>query len=116
MNAYDFRTMGMIVFLAGLIVLGISGFADSQVGGGAAMSGQMVKGDVLNIEDDVYIVKEITGRETRLQVTKETRMEDRIKVGDKIEAQVTSDGQVTSMKVHIPDAVPSISNAPGPLP
>ncbi|HJU04593.1 MAG TPA: hypothetical protein VJ692_05525 [Nitrospiraceae bacterium] len=117
MTVYDFRTLSVITLLVGLIVLGAAASAHSQVGGGGgAMSGQMVRGDVLDIEDDIYVVKEITGHEARLKATKDTRMEDRIKVGDKIEAQVASDGHVTSMKVHIPDAASGTSITPGPLP
>ncbi|MGH7231910.1 MAG: hypothetical protein ACREJU_11220 [Nitrospiraceae bacterium] len=116
MKVYDLRAMGAVLSLCGVIVMGTAGSAECQMGG-AASPAQMVKGDVLDIEEgDVYVIKDITGHETRLHVNKETQMEDRIKVGDKIEAQVTSDGHVKSIRVHIPDGAPIKPMSPGQVP
>ena len=68
----------------------------------AAVLDQMIKGDVQMIEGEFYFVKDTTGHQVRLHVNNETKLEDRIKVGDKIEAMVTSEGHATSITVQIP--------------
>ncbi len=51
-----------------------------------------IKGDVQLIEGEIYSIKDISSHERRLRMNGETTAEDRIKVGDKIDADVTSDG------------------------
>lgn len=67
-----------------------------------AGSGQIVRGDVLLTEGEFYIVKDVTGHEVRLRVNKETKLDGTVKVGDKIEARVTSEGHATSLTLQIP--------------
>ena|SRR5215831_2413322 len=65
-----------------------------------------VKGDVLYWEDEELVVKEISGRQVRLRVTAETKIDGtsgRLKAGDKIAAQVNSDGRALSIKLQTPD-------------
>ena len=68
----------------------------------------VVKADVLYWEGEELIVKEISGHEQRLRVTAETKIEGavggRFKTGDKIVAQVTSDGRALSITLQIPDS------------
>jgi ribosomal 50S subunit-recycling heat shock protein len=60
-------------------------------------------GDVQIIEGEFYFIKDTTGHQVRLHVNNnETQLGDRIKVGDKIEARVTSEGHATSITVQIP--------------
>jgi hypothetical protein len=66
-----------------------------------SQTSQVVKGDVLMIEGDFYVVKDITGRETRLHVSADTKMDAKVKVGDKIEAHVTPDGHAKSITLQI---------------
>lgn len=54
------------------------------------------------IEGEFYFVKDTSGHQVRLHVNRETKLEDRIKVGDKIEAKVTPEGHVMVMAVQIP--------------
>lgn len=68
----------------------------------AAASDLTIKGDVQMIEGEFYFVKDTTGHQVRLHVNNETKLEDRIKVGDKIEASVTSEGHITSITLQIP--------------
>jgi hypothetical protein len=67
-----------------------------------------VNGDVLYWEGEELVVKEISGREVRLHVTAETKIEGvaggGLKTGDKIAAQVTSDGRALSVILQIPDS------------
>ena len=110
------RTLiGILGILAGLcpFLLGTPSFsADTPAAGSAS---DVVKGDVLDQEGEYYVIKEITGRERRVHVNADTRMEDRIKVGDKIEAHVASDGHAKSMKVQIPEAAPNSPASSGTL-
>jgi hypothetical protein len=62
---------------------------------------QTIKGDILNIEGEFVVIKDLSGHEVRLQVDKETRM-DRLKVGDKVTAVVRSDGRAESVTVQLP--------------
>jgi hypothetical protein len=66
-----------------------------------------VNGDVLYWEGEELVVKEISGREVRLRVTAETKIEGvagQLKTGDKIAAQVNSDGRALSITLQIPDS------------
>ena len=67
-----------------------------------------VNGDVLYWEGEEVVVKDISGREERMRVTAETKIEGvaggRLKTGDKIAAQVNSDGQALSVTLQIPDS------------
>jgi len=71
---------------------------------------QTVQGDVLKIEGDSYVVKDMTGKEIPLHVDKTTELEGSFKAGDKIEAQVTEKGHALSItKPLVADA-----QIPGP--
>jgi exosome complex RNA-binding protein Csl4 len=76
----------------------------------AAPDSQTVNGDVLKIEGEFYIVKDMTGKEIRLHVDQTTKLEGAIRAGDKIEAQVTEKGHAVSI------AKPLVADAqtPGP--
>ena len=64
---------------------------------GSAPAG-MVKGDLLRIEGDFYVVKDDTGKEVRLHVDKTSKVDGAPKPGDKVEAQVTAEGHAASLK------------------
>jgi len=86
-----------------------------------AMPEQVVKGDVLMTEGEFYIVKDITGHEVRLHVNKDTKLDGKVKVGDKIEARVTPEGHATSITLQIPQSgtapvVPTRPDMPSTLP
>ena len=52
---------------------------------------KMVNGDLLKIDGDYYVVKELrdAGKEIRFHVDKTTNLEGTFKVGDKVEVQAT---------------------------
>ncbi len=64
---------------------------------GTAPAG-MVKGELLRIEGDFYVVKDDTGKEVRLHVDKTSKVEGAPKAGDKVEAQMTAEGHAASLK------------------
>jgi uncharacterized protein YdeI (BOF family) len=96
------QSLGFSLAAALTLLLGMSVDAVSQISGGSSQAAQVVRGDVLNIEGDTYTIKDVSGHEVQLRVDKETRSEERIKVGDKIEAQISSDGHAQTIRVAIP--------------
>lgn len=67
-----------------------------------AASELTIKGDVQMIEGEFYFVRDTTGHEVRLHVNNQTKVEGKLKVGDKIEARVTSEGHANSIMLQIP--------------
>lgn len=83
-----------------------------EPGPGAAAS-TSVKGDILYIEGQYLVVKEVSGRETRVHVNGETKLSGvagRLKAGDKIEATITADGHATTVALQGLES----SSPPGP--
>ena len=98
------RSLG-IAMLATLGMVTLSHAADpipTDSSKSKLVSEQIVKGDVLMREGEFYIVKDTSGHEVRVHVNKETKVDGTVKVGDKIEARVTSEGHATSLTVQIP--------------
>ncbi|HZC82679.1 MAG TPA: hypothetical protein VE222_13380 [Nitrospiraceae bacterium] len=90
----------LALFLVFAVVTQVEALEGSQP---AASAG--VNGDVLYWEGEELIVKEISGREVRLRVTAETKIEGvagPLKTGDKIAAQVTPEGRALSITLQIP--------------
>jgi hypothetical protein len=104
-GSMKFRVLTMSALVASFIGIVLPEIVIPQTSGAPAAGAHMVKGDVLNIEGDQLILKDVSGHEISLHVNQETRMEDRVKVGDKVEAQVTSNGHVASVRVQLPDDV-----------
>ena len=59
---------------------------------------QAVKGDLLKIDGEFYVVKDTSGKEVRLHVDTTSRLEGTFKAGDKIEAQASDKGHALSIK------------------
>jgi uncharacterized protein YdeI (BOF family) len=51
---------------------------------------QTIEGEVLRFEGNSYIIKDISGKEVRLQVDKATKMDGNLTAGDKIVAQTAA--------------------------
>jgi hypothetical protein len=81
------------------LVLGV-GMASLSFAAGdmAAPSSQTVKGDLLKIDGEYYVVKDTAGKEVRLHVDKTSQLDGTFKAGDKIEAQATDKGHASSIK------------------
>lgn len=85
------------------LVLLVPGVVFGQEGGKAPA---VVKGDVMYWEGEELVVKELSGREVRLHVNAETKIEgvaSKLKTGDKIEAAVNAEGHATSIRLQLPD-------------
>ena len=106
-------TLSFASFLS-LSSLGLAATAESAPAPSAATP-QTIRGHIQNIEGEVYSIKDVSGHEVQLRVTKETKVEGGLKpkVGDRIEAQVGADGQAISVALMIPEATPP-STTPRP--
>ena len=63
-----------------------------------ASAPKTVKGDLLKIDGEFYVVHDLKGKEIRLHVDQTTKLEGgAFKTGDKVEAQVTEKGHAVSM-------------------
>ena len=92
----------VIAFSFGMASLGHGAEPISTDSSKTAPSELIIKGDVQLIEGEFYFVRDTSGHEVRLHVNNETKLEGKLKVGDKIEARVTSEGHATSIIVQIP--------------
>lgn len=63
----------------------------------------VVQGDVMNIENGEYFIKDRSGHEIALKVDQATQIKERVKVGDRVEAQIGADGHADSIRVRLPD-------------
>ena len=64
----------------------------------AAPDSMIVKGDLLRIDGEFYVVKDTSGKEVRLHVDGTSKLEGTFKAGDKIEAQASDKGHALSIK------------------
>ena len=79
------------------------GQADAQEPAMKSSAGQTVKGDILYIEGEYLVVKEVSGRESRVHVNGETKLvgvAGKLKAGDKIEATLTPEGHATNIALQ----------------
>lgn len=101
--------------LAGFTLLLVAALAVPAAAETAKMQvpSNVVLGDLLYTEDGEYVLKDISGHEVRLKVDSRTQIKDRVKVGDKIEAQIGEDGHADSIRVKLPDEDMSRPVIPG---
>jgi len=60
--------------------------------------GYTLEGDILKVEGDVFVVKDVSGKEIRLQKASDTKIVGSHKVGERIRAEYTPDGKALSIK------------------
>jgi len=90
------KLIGLFIFA---VIIGVGMASYSYAAGDmAAPSSQTVKGDLLKIDGEFYVVKEMSGKEIRLHIDKTTALDGAIKVGDKVEAQATEKNHAASIR------------------
>ena len=82
----------MVVLLFSLRLVVHSGMAQVE------MSSQTIKGDLLSIKGDVYVIKDISGRLVYLHVDKNTKRERMLVPGERIEADVIIGERVIALR------------------
>lgn len=96
------RLLGLLAFAAilsvGMAPLIYAAEPMAAPGEMPAPGSQAVKGDLLRIDGEFYVVKEASGKEVRLHVDGSSKLEGTFKAGDKIEAQASEKGHALSIK------------------
>jgi hypothetical protein len=90
------KLIGLFLF-AVIISVGMASYSYAA-GDMAAPSSQTVKGDLLKIDGEFYVVKEMSGKEIRLHVDKTSTLDGSINVGEKVEAQATEKNHAVSIR------------------
>jgi hypothetical protein len=86
---------------------------DPSVNPGQAQGFRIIQGEVLKMEGNTYLVRDETGKEIRLTVTKDSKIEKAFEVGDRIVAQVSDQGVVTLInKSETPPATGADQSGP----
>ena len=83
---------GFMVLLCCLIILLPVALAQLET------SPQTIKGDLLSIKGDVYVIKDISGRLVYLHVDKNTKRERMLVPGERIEADVITGERVVALR------------------
>ena len=94
------KLLGLLGFAAILGMTSLTYAAEPMAASGemAAPGAQAIKGDLLKIDGEFYVVKDASGKEVRLHVDKTSKLEGTLKAGDKIEAQASEKGHALSIK------------------
>ena len=74
-----------------LLCLGLSQAAhaaDEEVGASRLNQATVIKGNLVSIDYEDYIIKEKDGKEVRVHIQKKTQIMGQIKKGDRVEAKV----------------------------
>jgi hypothetical protein len=90
------KHIGLFVF-AMTLSIGMASLS-SAAGDMAALATQTIQGDLLKMDGEFYVVKDMAGKEIRLHVDKTTTLDGALKVGDKVEAQATEKNHATSLR------------------
>jgi len=69
-----------------------------ELKGGQSKDGQMIKGDLLRVEGDNYVVRGQDGKEVRMDIDKTTEKIGSFKQGDRIEAEVNGENHALSIR------------------
>ena len=85
-----YSSLIVLLFSLGLVVPGA--LAQSE------MPLQTIKGDLLSIKGDRYVVKDISGRLVYLQIDKNTKRERLLVPGERIEADVIIGERVVALR------------------
>ena len=96
------RLIGLLAFAA-ILTVGMAPLiyaAEPMAAPGemAAPGSQHIKGDLLKIDGDFYVVKEASGKEVRLHVDGTSKLEGTFKAGDRIEALASEKGHALSIR------------------
>ena len=76
------------VLLCGAVLcFGLSKTAQADEVGGARVEGKTIEGNQMQIEYEIYVVKDKEGKEVRLHTDKTTQMGGQLRKGDRIEAR-----------------------------
>lgn len=101
------KSLSMSMIIAAAIIAGSS----ASFGQGLSASpSETVRGQIMKVDGNTYVIKDLSGKEVRLHVDGNTMMMDGTKLqeGDIVTADVTDKGQASYI---IPGPAPSERNA-----
>jgi hypothetical protein len=82
-----------IFFVFALVLFATTGYAQEPSATPSNPAGaQILTGQVLKIEGETYVIRDAFGKEVRLRVDQNSKIEGSPKVGDRIEAKVQEGG------------------------
>ena len=84
----------MFAMVIGVALVSLSYAADLT----ETPTSKTVKGDLLKIDGEFYVVKDTAGKEIRLHVDKTSQLDGTFKAGDKIEVQATEKNHAMSIR------------------
>lgn len=88
----------VVCFFSGMIVSMVAADPGLPPKTNATANGSgVLQGQLLKIDGEVYVVKDAGGKEVRLNVGKNTAIDARVKVGDKVDVQMGADGQAVTV-------------------
>ena len=92
------KTVRFLFLVFGLFLVAGTGYAQKPSATPSNPAGaQSVSGEVLKIEGETYIIRDAFGKEVRLHVDQNSKIEGSPKVGDRIEAKVLEGGWASSL-------------------
>jgi len=92
------KTIRFLFFVLGLLLLAGTSYAQQPSATPQHPAGaQTVAGEVLKIEGETYVIRDAFGKEVRLHVDQNSKIEGSPKVGDRIEAKVLEGGWASSI-------------------
>jgi hypothetical protein len=100
-----------ILLVAFFLLLPVIAQADPAGSGSNQAVSNSVKGDILYVDGEYLVVKEVSGKETRVHVNGETRLNGvagKLKAGDKVEATVTAEGHATTVALQGVESLPPL--------
>ena len=86
-------TLSMTLVLAGIVAFGSASLGEVI----SSSPSETVRGQIMKVDGQIYVVQDLSGREVKLHVDSNTMMMDGTKLheGDTITADVTAKGQAT---------------------
>ena len=87
------KNVPSLFFALGLLLLAETSYAQQPSATPQNPAGaQTVSGEVLKIEGETYVIRDAFGKEVRLKVDQNSKIEGSPKVGDRVEAKVLEGG------------------------
>lgn len=92
-----------LLFLVGALMLGMNAYAQAPPGTTPPATAlnpagaQTITGELLKIEGETYVIRDGFGKEVRLRVDQNSKIEGSPKAGDRVEAKVLEGGWASSL-------------------
>ena len=94
-------TTRSLLLLFGTLLFAMTTYAQQQPTTPLHPAGaQTISGELLKIEGETYVIRDAFGKEVRLHVDQNSKIEGSPKVGDRIEAKVMEGGWASSISKH----------------